>query len=132
MRTIETDVVIVGSGFGAAAPALRLSEAGFKVVMIEKGPRIEAPGDFRQTQDPEYLLRYLKQLSGERISLTYAEGRWAAARAFMRWSRCGRLHSHSNSAMHKGSGCGPPRSTAALSILTTRSLRGCSTWSKYR
>ncbi|MEE9133462.1 MAG: GMC family oxidoreductase [Gemmatimonadota bacterium] len=74
MRTIETDVVIVGTGFGAAAPALRLSEAGFKVVMIEKGPRIEAPRDFRQTQDPKYLLRYLKQLSGERISLTYAEG----------------------------------------------------------
>ncbi len=73
MRTTKTDVLIVGSGFGAAAPALRLSRAGFQVMMIEKGPNIDAPGDFRQTQDPRYLLRYLKSFAGDNVSLTYAE-----------------------------------------------------------
>ncbi len=73
MRTIKTDVVIIGSGFGAAAPALRLSQAGLKVTMVEKGPYINAPSDFRQTQDPQYLLKYLKSLSGDNISTTYAE-----------------------------------------------------------
>lgn len=73
MGTVKTDVLIIGSGFGAAAPALRLSEAGFKVTLVEKGPNIEAPGDFRQTQDPKYILRYLKGLSGDNINFTFAE-----------------------------------------------------------
>jgi choline dehydrogenase-like flavoprotein len=74
MRSADTDVLIVGSGFGAAAPALRLSEFGFGVVVVEKGPSIRAPGDFRQTQDPKYVLSYLKGLSGDNLSLIYAEG----------------------------------------------------------
>ena len=73
MKTVRTDVLIVGSGFGAAAPALRLAQAGFQVTMIEKGPHIDAPSDFRQTQDPKYLLKYLTGLSGDNISFTYAE-----------------------------------------------------------
>lgn len=73
MRTTKTDALIVGSGFGAAAPALRLRRAGFRVTMVEKGPHVEAPADFRQTQDPKYLLGYLKGLSSDNISLTFAE-----------------------------------------------------------
>ena len=73
MRVVKTDVLIVGSGFGAAAPALRLSQAGHQVIVVEKGPRIDPFRDFRQTQDPAYIRRYLKGLSGERINLTYAE-----------------------------------------------------------
>jgi choline dehydrogenase-like flavoprotein len=69
-----SDVLIVGSGFGAAAPALRLAEAGWKVTVIEKGPDIDPVRDLRQTQDPRYLLRYLKSLSGDGLGLTYAEG----------------------------------------------------------
>jgi len=73
VQTQSTDVLIVGTGFGAAAPALRLAEAGFRVTMIEKGPRIDPARDFRQTQDPRYILRYLKALSGDHLGLTYAE-----------------------------------------------------------
>ena len=73
MQTVETDVLIVGSGFGAAAPAKRLAEAGFRVTVIEKGPRLDPGRDFRQTQDPKYLLHYLKGISGEGLHLTYAE-----------------------------------------------------------
>jgi choline dehydrogenase-like flavoprotein len=72
MRTIDRDVVIIGTGFGAVAPALRLAQAGLRVTLLEKGPRIGI-GDFRQTQDPAYLTRYLKALSGDALSLTYAE-----------------------------------------------------------
>ncbi|MGH7568019.1 MAG: GMC oxidoreductase [Gemmatimonadales bacterium] len=72
MRTIKTDVLVIGSGFGAAAPALRLAQAGLQVIMIEKGPAVQT-ADFRQTQDPKYLMRYLKGLSGDNLSLTYAE-----------------------------------------------------------
>lgn len=73
MQTIRTDVLVIGTGFGGAAPALRLAEAGFRVVMLEKGPSVDPRRDFRQTQDPKYLLTYLKSMSGEHLGLTYAE-----------------------------------------------------------
>ena len=73
MRTVTTDVLIVGSGFGAAAPALRLSRAGFRVLVVEKGPALDPDRDFRQTQDPQYVRRYLKSLPGEGLNVTYAE-----------------------------------------------------------
>jgi enediyne biosynthesis protein E9 len=72
METIHADILIIGTGFGAAAPALRLATAGAKVVMLEKGPRI-ATSDFRQTSDPKYVLKYLKGTAGDHLSLTYAE-----------------------------------------------------------
>lgn len=73
MENLKTDVLVIGSGFGAAAPALRLCEAGFKVLMIEKGKNIIPEKDFRMTQDPKYLLDYLTGISDKSISLTYAE-----------------------------------------------------------
>lgn len=68
---IETDVLVVGSGFGAAAPALRLAEAGARVIVVEKGPHLDPDRDFRQTQDPGYLLRYLRGISGDHLSMGY-------------------------------------------------------------
>ena len=72
MITRTTEVLIVGSGFGAAAPALRLAQAGLKVTILEKGPST-GPGDYRQTQDPRYVLSYLKGISGSGLGLSYAE-----------------------------------------------------------
>jgi choline dehydrogenase-like flavoprotein len=72
MKTTCTDVLVIGTGFGAAAPALRLAQAGAKVVMIEKGPKVET-ADFRQTSDPKYIRKYLKGISGDHLHLTYAE-----------------------------------------------------------
>jgi choline dehydrogenase-like flavoprotein len=50
-----------------------LSEAGYQVVVLEKGPHIDPHTDFRQTQDPAYLRKYLKGLSGDRLGTTFAE-----------------------------------------------------------
>ena len=52
MKKLKTEVLVVGSGFGAAPAALRSVEAGLKTIMIEKGPSINPHFDFRQTQDP--------------------------------------------------------------------------------
>jgi choline dehydrogenase-like flavoprotein len=73
-RTVHTEVLVIGSGFGAAAPAFRLSQEGLEVLMIEKGPDVVPERDFRQTQDPKYLLQYIKSVSAKKIRLTYAEG----------------------------------------------------------
>lgn len=73
MRTLETDVLVIGSGFGGAAPALRLARAGLRVIVMEKGPRLDPASSFRRTQDPKYLLRFLKGVPGEHLDFTCAE-----------------------------------------------------------
>lgn len=74
MKYINTEILIIGSGFGAAAPALHLSRAGYQVTMIEKGPDINPHKDLRQTQDPKYIGKYLKSIAGENVNFGYAEG----------------------------------------------------------
>jgi cholesterol oxidase len=44
----EYDVVVVGSGFGGAVAALRLTEKGYRVAVLEEGRRFE-PADFPKT-----------------------------------------------------------------------------------
>jgi enediyne biosynthesis protein E9 len=73
MHTAECDVLVVGSGFGAAPAILRLSEAGLRVLVLERGPRLDPARDFRQTQDPAYLRRYLRTIRSDNLSLMSAE-----------------------------------------------------------
>jgi len=44
----DVDVLVVGSGFGGSVSALRLSERGYRVTVLERGPRWEAR-DFPKT-----------------------------------------------------------------------------------
>ena len=44
----DYDVVVVGSGFGGSVTALRLTEKGYKVGVVEAGARFE-DADFAKT-----------------------------------------------------------------------------------
>lgn len=48
------DYAIIGSGYGGFIPALRLAEAGFSVIVLEKG-KSYADADFRQSFSPAYF-----------------------------------------------------------------------------
>jgi cholesterol oxidase len=91
MKNLEYDYVIIGSGFGGSVSALRLSEKGYKVLVIEKGkwfgekdfpktnwnlkkwmwfPKLGFHGIFKMT-----FLNHVTVLSGVGVgggSLTYA------------------------------------------------------------
>ena len=74
MKAYNTEVLIIGSGFGAAPPALHFCERGFDVTILEKGDNIVPETDFKQTMDPKYLLKYIKSMKGDGVQFTYAEG----------------------------------------------------------
>lgn len=56
MNVHEADIVVVGSGFGGSVAALRLTEKGYRVAVLEAGRRF-APEDFARTN--WNLRRYL-------------------------------------------------------------------------
>ncbi|MGZ8716967.1 MAG: NAD(P)-binding protein, partial [Gaiellaceae bacterium] len=56
MRVHEVDVLVVGSGFGGSVAALRLTEKGYRVAVLESGRRF-GPQDFARTN--WNLRRYL-------------------------------------------------------------------------
>jgi enediyne biosynthesis protein E9 len=54
MAVEQTDVVIIGSGYGGSINAARLAAAGMQVVVLERGERLSSR-DFRQSDDPRYI-----------------------------------------------------------------------------
>jgi cholesterol oxidase len=48
------DFIVIGSGYGGALAAVELRGAGARVLLLERGPRIE-PQQFQQSWDPFYL-----------------------------------------------------------------------------
>ncbi len=59
--TFDTDVVIVGSGFGGSVSALRLTEKGYRVTVLEAGRRFTA-SDFPKTNWNLRKFLYVPQL----------------------------------------------------------------------
>ena len=44
---MDYDVIIIGSGFGGSVPALRLTEKGYRVGVLEQGRKV-SPDDMRR------------------------------------------------------------------------------------
>lgn len=57
----DYDVVIIGSGFGGSVPALRLTEKGYRVAVVEQGRRI-TPDDMRAADRSIRKLFWLPRL----------------------------------------------------------------------
>src|SRR5262249_50628031 len=60
-RAMDYDVVVIGSGFGGAITGCRLAEAGYRVLILERGRRWsyeEKNADFfpRKLDDPDRWL----------------------------------------------------------------------------
>jgi len=55
MKTLEADIVIVGSGIAGAISAYKLAQKGLSVLVLEAGPRIERKDVVKQFQDTHKL-----------------------------------------------------------------------------
>lgn len=56
-RTLEADVVIIGTGAGGGTTAERLARAGLKVIMVEEG-RLYSDPDFKLSERDSYARLY--------------------------------------------------------------------------
>ncbi len=83
MKTLyrDTDLCVIGSGFGAAAPAMRMAQAGASVLILDRGPMIRPEKDLKQSMHPDYLRRYYHQLDGDGMSMTTVRA-WGGASGF--------------------------------------------------
>jgi cholesterol oxidase len=54
--SFDYDVLVIGSGFGGSVSALRLTEKGYKVAVLEAGARFEDPGFAKTSWDMSRFL----------------------------------------------------------------------------
>jgi choline dehydrogenase-like flavoprotein len=77
MRTIDTDVLVIGSGAGGASTAALLASAGRRVVVVEEGPWID-PDAVEPFSLAEMVTKYRHHGSSAALGnppIAYAEGR---------------------------------------------------------
>ncbi|HET6739819.1 MAG TPA: FAD-dependent oxidoreductase, partial [Kribbella sp.] len=56
MTSFDYDVVVIGSGFGGSVSALRLTEKGYRVAVLEAGARFEDAGFAKNSWDTKRFL----------------------------------------------------------------------------
>lgn len=77
MATLQTEVLVIGSGAGGAVTAARLAEAGRQVTVVEEGPWVDADAHepfSLQEMVAKYRHRGLQAALGN-PAIAYAEGR---------------------------------------------------------
>jgi choline dehydrogenase-like flavoprotein len=82
---MDFDAIVIGSGFGGAVSACRLAEAGYRVLVLERGRRWNAKTYPRRDDDPWWwatAARALNSCSTCACSSTWRWRRrgWAAVR----------------------------------------------------
>src|SRR5579875_4040267 len=70
MAGLDYDVVVIGSGFGGSVAALRLTEKGYRVAVLEAGRRFDDPA----SESPRERHRALPRTSWRSRSYLWAPG----------------------------------------------------------
>ncbi|MFT0211593.1 GMC family oxidoreductase [Pseudomonas sp. F1_0610] len=85
--TIETDIVIVGSGAGGATTAEILAQAGFQVILIEEGP-LRTSKDFKMLEHTAYTELYQEGLGRTSTdgAISILQGRAVGGSTLINWT----------------------------------------------
>lgn len=86
---IETDIAIIGSGAGGGVTAEILSQAGFRVLIIEEGPYLTAR-DFNMQEREAYPLLYQESAARKTKdkAINILQGRSVGGSTTVNWASC--------------------------------------------
>ncbi|PWB31744.1 GMC family oxidoreductase [Pseudomonas sp. SDI] len=84
---LETDIAIIGSGAGGATSAELLSQAGFRVLLIEEGP-LKTSSDFHGLEDQAYASLYQEGIGrmSKDGAITILQGRAVGGTTLINWT----------------------------------------------
>ena len=74
---MDYDVIIIGSGFGGSVPALRLSEKGYRVAVVEQGRKV-SPDDMSAADRSRFGFRRLAFAGFSCSTFSSTSASWAA------------------------------------------------------
>ncbi|MDD0973607.1 GMC family oxidoreductase [Pseudomonas fontis] len=85
--SLHTDIAIIGSGAGGATSAELLSQAGFKVLLIEEGP-LKTSSDFHLLEDQAYASLYQEGIGrmSKEGAITILQGRAVGGTTLINWT----------------------------------------------
>ena len=85
--TLETDVVIVGTGAGGGTTAEILANAGLRVLMVEEGP-LKSSNDFNMDEQEAYSTLYQEAVSRQTKdgAMTILQGRCVGGSTTINWT----------------------------------------------
>ncbi|MDO9323239.1 MAG: GMC family oxidoreductase N-terminal domain-containing protein, partial [Pseudomonas sp.] len=85
--TLEADVAIIGSGAGGGTTAEILSQAGFKVLLIEEGP-LKTSSDFKMQEPEAYGALYQEGMGrmSKDGAITIMQGRAVGGTTLVNWT----------------------------------------------
>lgn len=85
--TLEADVAIIGSGAGGGTTAEILSQAGFKVLLIEEGP-LKTSSDFKMQEPEAYGSLYQEGMGrmSKDGAITIMQGRAVGGTTLVNWT----------------------------------------------
>lgn len=87
--TVETDVVVIGTGAGGGIAAQLLAEAGYQVAMIEEGP-YRTTADFHMQEADAYpdLYQEVANRKTRNKAITILQGRAVGGGTTVNWTSC--------------------------------------------
>lgn len=85
--TLDTDIAIIGSGAGGATSAEALSQAGYRVLLIEEGP-LKTSSDFNLREDQAYASLYQEGIGrmSKDGAITILQGRAVGGTTLVNWT----------------------------------------------
>ena len=88
-KTLECDVVVVGTGAGGALAASELAKNGFRVIMVEEGPLKHKP-DFKMLEEKAYPELYQESMARvtEDGGISILQGRNVGGSSTVNWTTC--------------------------------------------
>lgn len=100
--TLDTDVVIIGTGAGGGTAGEILSKAGLKVIMVEEGP-LKSSNDFDMQEDSAYSNLYQEGMArgSKDGAFTIMQGRCVGGSTTVNWTSSFRTPEHTLTHWHK-------------------------------